>query len=252
MNFAEALLISVVEGVTEFLPISSTGHIILTSTFLGIQDTQFVKDFTVIVQFGAIMSVFVLYWRRFIQSLDIYKKLFIGFLPAAVIGLAVKNDIDKILGSAQIVAWALIIGGVILIVIDKRVVSSTRKDTVTFKDAFVIGLVQCFAFIPGVSRAAATIVGGLWRGLDRQQAAEFSFLLALPTLSGATAIKLLKIVPTITRDEILIILLGNVVSFVVALFTIKGFIYYLTKFGFAKFGIYRIAIGLLTLFVVKN
>lgn len=263
MTYFEVAILAFVEGLTEYLPVSSTGHIILASAFLGIQNDPFVKDFTVIVQFGAILSVIALYWRKFIQSFDIYKKLAVGFLPAAVIGLLVKNHIDAVLGNVTVVAWALMIGGVVLIWVDRRPLHSNSNSKtgkalflihdpaeLNYKQAFLIGLAQCLAFIPGVSRSAASILGGLWQGLDRKAAAEFSFLLAVPTLTGATAIKLIKLGPDLTSDQMNALLLGNAVSFVVGLVTIKAFILFLTQFGFSKFGWYRIGVGAVILFII--
>jgi undecaprenyl-diphosphatase len=265
MDIFSAIILAVVEGLTEYLPISSTGHIILASSLLGIQNDPFVKDYTVIVQFGAIMSVLVIYWRRFLNpTLDIYKKLIVGFLPAAIIGLSVKNHIDKILGSVQIVAWALIIGGIILIILDRKFSKTQMTDNndsvqkenaklnplVSYRQAMLIGLVQCIAFIPGVSRSAATILGGLWQGLDRKSAAEFSFLLAVPTLTGAGLLKLIKAAPTLTADQVQFLIIGNIISFVVGWLTIRAFIHYLTRFGFDKFGWYRIGLGIIFLVFV--
>lgn len=256
MSTWHAILLSIVEGFTEYLPISSTGHIILTSAFLGIESDTFVKNFTVIVQFGAIMSVLIVYWRRFLQSFDFYKKLIVGFLPAAVIGLLVKNHIDAVLGNVEVVAWALIIGGIVLVFIDryveKKAQSQAPVQDVSFRHSMVIGLIQCFAFIPGVSRSGASIVGGLLLGVDRKTAAEFSFFLAVPTLAGATLLKLIKIAPTITPDQIQILILGNIVSLVVGWLSIKAFITYLTKFGFKHFGWYRIGLGLFLLILIYS
>jgi undecaprenyl-diphosphatase len=258
MTLLQAVLLAFVEGLTEYLPISSTGHIILTSALLGIEADDFVKNFTVIVQFGAILSVVVVYWKRFFQSIEFYKKIIVAFLPAAAIGLAVKNHIDAVLGSVEIVAWALIIGGIILVLIERKLPPQTHSDkteadqnlsSISFKKAAIIGLAQCCAFIPGVSRSGSSIVGGLLLGIDRKTAAEFSFFLAVPTLAGATFLKVVKIAPTITSDQIQFILVGNIVSFIVGWAAIKGFISYLTKYGFAHFGWYRIIVGgiLLTL-----
>lgn len=245
MDLTQGVLLALVEGLTEYLPISSTGHLILTSFLMGINEQPFVKDFTVIVQFGAIASVLVLYWRRFFQSIEFYKKLTLGFLPAGIIGLTVKNYIDRILGSTEVVAWALLVGGIVLVILDRREQHhlATEEGKISYRQALLIGLAQCLAFVPGVSRSAATIMGGLWQGLDRKTAAEFSFILAVPTLTGATCIKLLKMAPQITRDQIGILVIGNFVAFIVGLLSIRFFIYYLTRFGFSQFGWYRIALG---------
>lgn len=252
MNFIEAIILAVVEGVTEYLPISSTGHLIITSALMGIHEQAFTKDFTVIVQFGAILSVLVLYWRRFMTSKEFYFKLLVAFLPAAVIGLLVKDVIDGILGDVRVVAIALILGGVVLLFIDRLFAAQEKTLTaenrgsiekMTFAQAFGIGCIQCLAFIPGVSRAASSIIGGLGMKLTRQAAAEFSFFLAVPTLTAATALKLLKVYKTIEPGQLPLIIVGNVVAFFVGAITIKTFIKYLTQRGFFVFGIYRILLG---------
>lgn len=250
MELWQAIILAIVEGLTEYLPISSTGHLILTSAFLGINESAFVKDFTVMVQFGAILSVLVLYWRRFLQGIPIYIKLSVAFLPAAIVGLLVKDHIDEILGNVVVVAWAFIIGGVVLIAADlwlKRLEKINSLPAVDLTRSFGIGFAQCLAFIPGVSRSAASILGGLTLGLDRKTAAEFSFLLAVPTLSAASLFKLRKILPTIEPSQVSSLLIGNVVSFVVGAITIKLFIGYLSRHGFWVFGIYRIIVGVVIL-----
>lgn len=247
MELWQAIILAVVEGLTEYLPISSTGHIIVASGLMGINENAFVKDYTVMVQFGAILSVLVLYWRRFLQGFAIYKKLAIAFLPAAGIGFVVKDQIDALLGSVTVVAWAFIIGGVVLILADRWFRTGPeggRIEGLTTKSAAIIGVFQCIAFIPGVSRSAATILGGLAQRLDRQSAAEFSFLLAVPTLTAAGGYKLIKILPTIQPDQISSLVIGNGVSFIVGVITIKAFIGYLGRKGFLVFGLYRIALGI--------
>lgn len=245
MNTFEIVLLSFIEGLTEFLPISSTGHLILTSAALGIAEGQFVKSFNIIIQFGAILSVLVLYWRNFLPNLDFYKKLFIAFLPAAVIGLLLKNKIDDLLDNVTVVAWALVLGGVVLILSDKFFKTSGKKSLKDFKlgDYFKLGLLQCFAFIPGVSRSGATIVGGMGLGLSKKEAAEFSFFLAVPTLAGASLVKTLKILPTIESHQIASLIAGMILSFVFALAAIKFFIKIVSNYGFLHFGIYRIILG---------
>ncbi|MES2855702.1 MAG: undecaprenyl-diphosphate phosphatase [Bdellovibrionota bacterium] len=270
MTLLQSIILAIVEGLTEYLPISSTGHLIITSALMGINEEPFTKDFTVIVQFGAILSVLVLYWRRFLTSIDLYFKLLVGFIPAACIGLLLKDRIDLLLGNVQVVAWALIIGGVILIIIDKftqredlgaqlasaigranaaafsgesREARALNETKYSFAQAFVIGVFQCLAFVPGVSRSASTIVGGLAVRLNRKSAAEFSFFLAVPTLTAASAYKLLKAYETIQPDQLPMIAIGNVVSFIVGLITIKAFVGYLSRYGFFVFGVYRIIVG---------
>lgn len=267
MTVPQAILLAIVEGLTEYLPVSSTGHMIITSSLMGIAEDPFTKDFTVIVQFGAILSVLVLYWRRFLSTWAFYQKLFVAFLPAAVIGLLVKNKIDALLGDVTVVAVALIVGGFILIFVDrwfdrqeKRLASHRADDgtlegsidQLTHPQAAAIGLAQCMAFVPGISRSAASIIGGLSVKLTRKAAAEFSFFLAVPTLSAATALKLLKVYKTIEPGQITILLVGNLVAFIVGVITIKAFIGFLTRRGFFFFGVYRIIVGALILVLLAT
>lgn len=252
MSWLEVLILSLVEGVTEFLPISSTGHLIVASHFLGVTNEDFVVQFNVIIQFGAILSVLFLYWRRFLQGFKIYKNLVIAVLPAVILGVLVKDHIDRILNSTTIVAWAFIVGGVVLIwsdrFFDEKKTGLTVED-LSFKKSFLIGLAQCFAFIPGMSRAASAILGGLGVGLSRKEATEFSFFLAVPTLTGAMLIKLIKILPTVTSDQVSSLVSGVVLSFVFALFAIKFLIGFVSQHGFKYFGIYRIFLGVLILVI---
>ena len=256
METWHALVLAVVEGLTEYLPVSSTGHMIIASSLMGINENNFVKDFTVIVQFGAILSVVVLYWRRFLTApFPFYLKITVAFLPAAVVGLLAKKKIDLILGDPMIVAGALMGGGFLMIAADRwfaRREKSGSVATLSRGSAVAIGVVQCLAFVPGVSRSAATILGGLWRGLSRKEAAEFSFFLAVPTLTAATGYKMLKIWPTLQRDQISILLVGNVISFVVGAITIKAFIGIVSHKGLTWFGIYRILAGLLVIALLAS
>ncbi|MCM2278845.1 MAG: undecaprenyl-diphosphate phosphatase [Oligoflexia bacterium] len=250
METWHAILLAIVEGLTEYLPISSTGHIIIASSLLGIHEAPFTKDYTVIVQFGAILSVLVLYWRRFLHSFHFYQKLFVAFLPAAVLGLLLKNKIDALLGNVVVVAVALILGGVVLLFAEKWFSRPDPRHDISevpYPQAALIGFIQCLAFVPGVSRSAATLLGGLSQRLSMKAAAEFSFFLAVPTLTGASLIKLLKALPTLDASHVQVLLIGNVVSFVVGAVTIRGFIGYLTRGGFRWFGYYRIALGLVIL-----
>jgi undecaprenyl-diphosphatase len=253
VTILEAILIAIVEGITEFLPISSTGHMIIVQHLLGVENSDFVKAFTINIQFGAILSVVVLYFKRFFQSLDFYFKLFIGFLPAAIIGFALNDFIDSLLENVVVVAFSLLLGGFILIFVD-RWFRDNKGAEITYRNSFIVGLFQCIAMIPGVSRSAATIIGGMSQGLTRQQAAEFSFFLAVPTMFGASAYKLLKGYkehPEIFEaDNIKILLIGNVVAFIVAMLAIRFFIGYLSRKGFKVFGWYRIALGLLLLILL--
>lgn len=256
MELWHAIVLAIIEGLTEYLPVSSTGHMIISSALMGINESSFTKDFTIIVQFGAILSVLVLYWRRFLSSWGFYKKLFVAFLPAAALGFLVKDVIDALLGDVTVVALTLIAGGVVLIFVDRWFARQEERlteahagsiDQLTYGQALAIGLSQCLAFIPGVSRSAASIVGGLSTKLTRKAAAEFSFFLAVPTLSAATLVKCLKIFKTIEPAQVTTLLIGNLVAFVVGVITIKAFIGFLTKRGFLYFGIYRILIGAILL-----
>ena len=258
MSFFEALILAIVEGLTEFLPVSSTGHMIIASSFMGIASEPFTKTFTISIQFGAILSVIVLYWRKFLpvedlnQILSFYGKLLIAFIPAAVVGLLLNDYIDLLLERVDVVGYTLMLGGILFLFIDK-LFQETEKDGLTeisYPTAFKIGLFQTIAMVPGVSRSAATIIGGLTQKLNKQSAAEFSFFLAVPTMFAATAYKLYKFYSlgnSFENEDIKILLFGNVVAFVVAIFAIKSLITFLTKHGFRVFGYYRIFVGLLIL-----
>lgn len=245
MTIFEAVIIAIVEGITEFLPVSSTGHMIITQELLGMNIDEFVKAFTVNIQFGAILSVIVLYWKRFFQNFEFYYKLLVAFIPAAIIGFLMMDVIDRMLGSVLIVAISLVVGGIILIFADKWFHKPVENQNISYLSALKIGLFQCIAMIPGVSRSAATIIGGMTQGLNRKTAAEFSFFLAVPTMFAAASYKLLKNYEIISSQNISTLLIGNLVAFVVALIAIKTFIALLTKYGFKLFGYYRIALGLI-------
>lgn len=245
MTLFETLLIALVEGLTEFLPVSSTGHMVITEYFLGIKSNDFVKAFTVNIQFGAILSVVVLYWRRFFQTTpDFYFKLFVGFLPAAAVGFLIDDFVDSMLGNVLVVAVSLIIGGVVLIFIDGLIKSNDRTE-ITYKNSFITGCIQCIAMVPGVSRSAATIIGGMLQKLNRKTAAEFSFFLAVPTMLAASGYKLLKNHEMLFShsENIKTLVIGNIAAFLVALIAIKFFISFLQKHGFKVFGYYRILVG---------
>lgn len=252
MSLIQALILAIVEGLTEFLPVSSTGHMIIASSVLGIASNPFTKMFTIAIQFGAILSVVVLYWKRFFQSTTFYFKLLVAFLPAMVLGLLLNDFIDQLLERIEIVAAMLIIGGLIFLFIDKLFHESEENGNsdVSYKTAFRIGLFQTIAMIPGVSRSAATIIGGLTQKLNKKTAAEFSFFLAVPTMLAATLYKLLKFYLegyTFGSHEISILIFGNIAAFVVAILAIRSFISYLSSHGFKIFGYYRIAVGILIL-----
>jgi undecaprenyl-diphosphatase len=253
MTILQAVLIGIVEGLTEFLPISSTGHMVIAQAVLGIEPTEFTKTFMVNIQFGAILSVIVLYWKRFFQSLNFYWKLLVAFIPAAVLGLLLGDMIDLLLENVTVVAVALLLGGIVLLFVDKWF-RPTGVETVTYPRALGIGLFQCLAMIPGVSRSAATIIGGMTCGLTRKHAAEFSFFLAVPTMAAASGYKMLqgwKADPTLFGgDHVGILLLGNAVAFVVAMLAIRSFVGFLTRHGFRAFGWYRIALGIVLLVLI--
>ncbi len=259
MNFLQAALIAIVEGLTEFLPVSSTGHMIITTSIMGIAHDDFTKLFTIAIQLGAILSVVYLYRQRFIdglKDLNFYFKIGLAFLPAAIVGKLLDDYIDALLENIITVACSLLIGGIILLFVDKWFTKNDKQE-VTYKNGFVIGLFQLIAMIPGVSRSAATIIGGLSQGLTKEKAAEFSFFLAVPTMLAATGYKLYKYLKlhSISADEVGVLALGNVIAFVVALIAIKSFIGYVSNNGFKVFGWYRIIVGvtilLLTLMGVE-
>jgi len=252
MNILQTIIIAIVEGITEFLPVSSTGHMIIAQKLLAVESTEFVKAFTVNIQFGAILSVVVLYWKRFFQTLDFYYKLIIAVLPALVLGFLFSDKIDALLEDVTVVAIMLIIGGVLMLFVDKWFNSTNEDQTMDWKRALKIGFFQCIAMIPGVSRSMATIVGGMSTKLTRKNAAEFSFFLAVPTMAAASGYKLLKLIMdpagvSMLSDNLTTLLIGNVVAFLVAMAAIKFFIGYLTKYGFKAFGYYRIIVGVVIL-----
>ena len=266
MDFLETIIIAIVEGLTEFLPVSSTGHMIITQSVLGVESTPFVRAFTVIIQFGAILSVVCLYWkrffrlnrtplqgnpsalRRFLHTYDFYWKLLVAFIPAAIFGLLLGDWIDTLLENVVVVAVMLVIGGIFMLFCDRIFNKGSDNTELTEKRAFYIGLFQCIAMIPGVSRSMATIVGGMAQKLSRKAAAEFSFFLAVPTMFAAMAYKMLKLFSEPEGADLIMnnmgtLLLGNVVAFVVALLAIKFFIGFVTRYGFKAFGWYRIIVG---------
>nr|WP_314661199.1 undecaprenyl-diphosphate phosphatase [uncultured Porphyromonas sp.] len=263
MTILQSLILAIVEGLTEFLPVSSTGHMILTEGILGMQSTPYLKAFTVMIQFGAILSVLVYYFRRFLPfpmfglkpdsstslgGWSLYGLMILGCIPAAVLGLLFNDSIDTLLGSTWVVLVMLFLGGILMLYID-RLFPEHGERQLKPKNALIIGLFQCLAMIPGVSRSMATIVGGMQQGLTRRQAAEFSFFLAIPTMAGATLLKGYKLYKElgveVFRDNWDTLLVGNVVAFIVALLAIKFFIGFVSKYGFRFFGYYRIALALI-------
>jgi undecaprenyl-diphosphatase len=257
MTFFESIVIAIVEGLTEFLPVSSTGHMIIAERLLGVQETSFVKVFTVAIQLGAILAVVVLYWKKFFDfsRWQFYAKLIIGVIPALIFGFLFSKKIDAMLDSATTVAIALLVGGIILLFVDKVFTHPTIKAEVDIKpiNAFMIGMWQCLAMIPGVSRSAASIIGGMQQKLTRSEAAEFSFFLAVPTMVAATGYKLLKYYKdagSFTGDEIKLLAVGNIIAFIVAIIAIKFFINFVKKYGFKVWGIYRIIVGVVLLLLI--
>ena len=265
MNWIQTIIIAIVEGLTEFLPVSSTGHMIIAQNILGVESTEYVKAFTFIIQFGAILSVVCLYWKRFfrlnkeplpegspaikqfLHKFDFYWKLFIAFIPAVVLGLLCSDVIDAMLERVEVVATMLVAGGVFMLFCD-RISNKGSEDTqLTEKRAFMVGLFQCIAMIPGVSRSMATIVGGMAQKMTRKDAAEFSFFLAVPTMLGATVYKIYKMLKEggteLIMNNLDTLIIGNVVAFIVALLAIKFFIRFVQRYGFQAFGWYRIIVG---------
>lgn len=248
MTFLQAFIIAVIEGLTEFLPVSSTGHMILADSLLKVRDPEFTKTFEIVIQLGAIFSVVLLYRKRFFKSISIYLKLFVAFLPTGIIGFLAYKTIKAYLFNPVTVSISLIAGGVLLILLDRW----SKKEEGVYADleeisyfaAFKIGLIQCLSMVPGVSRAAATIFGGVYAGFNRSQAAEFSFLLAVPTMMAAAGYDLLKEKDNIHSDDLSMLLFGGLVAFVVAILAIKAFIAFLSKYGFKHFGYYRILLGI--------
>ena len=252
MTLVQAIILAIIEGLTEFLPVSSTGHMIIGSTVMGIAQDDFVKLFTVAIQFGAILSVIALYWRRFLQDLDFYYKLVTAFIPAVIAGLLFKSHIDALLENVVVVAVALLAGGIVFLFIDRWTPGGQVSGPwpPSYRQALTIGIFQCLAMVPGVSRSAATIIGGLTQGLTRKDAAEFSFFLAVPTMFGATAKSLYDYVQdggAVTTEHLGLFAVGNIVAFVVAIIAIRSLIAYLSRNGFKAFGWYRIIVGSLIL-----
>lgn len=257
MNIIQVIILAVIEGLTEFLPVSSTGHMIICSTFMGIASNDFVKLFTVAIQFGAILSVVVFYFKRFFQGINFYIKLGVAFIPTGILGLLLKKQIDGLLENVWVVAISLLLGGVFLLFIDKIFAKNEEEgtDEISFKTGLIIGTIQSLAMIPGVSRSAATIFGGLSQKLTRKAAAEFSFFLAVPTMCAATLKSMWdekELLLASSNNEFLYLIIGNVVAFIVAYFAIKSFIGYLNKHGFKMFGYYRIILGLILIILLVS
>lgn len=254
MSIIESIIIAIVEGLTEFLPVSSTGHMIITEKLLGMESTSFTKLYTVAIQLGAILAVVVLYWKKFInfKSWQFYIKLVVAVIPALALGFLFSDKIDELLESPTTVAITLLLGGIVFLFIDNVFKQHTveKEEDISMVKAFIIGCWQCIAMIPGVSRSAATIIGGMQQKLTRSVAAEFSFFLAVPTMCAATGYKLLKEYKNIHTEEIKTLAIGNLVAFVVAILAIKFFIGFLQKHGFKLFGYYRIIVGIALLVLI--
>ncbi len=268
MTIVQTIILGIVEGVTEFLPVSSTGHLILTGKLLGIANSNFTKSFNIAIQLGAILAVVALYWRRFIPngnpsnpSGQVWKKVLVAFIPTAVVGFLLYKILKSyLLGNAMVVVWALAIGGVALIAFElwhkKRVFHNIQSfgnhgtGEMTYKNAFLVGISQSLAIIPGVSRSAATIVSGLALGISREKIVEFSFLLAVPTMAAATAYDLYKSAGSFEVGDFWILALGFVISFIVALLSIKWLLAFVKKYTFISFGVYRIFAALIFWFLV--
>ena len=268
MDFIQTIIIAIVEGLTEFLPVSSTGHMIITQNLLGVpKGDPFVHAFTFIIQFGAILSVVCLYWKRFFQmrtkeefqaKLKFYGLLIVGVFPAVVVGLLAKNSglLDWLLDSVTVVAITLVLGGVFMLFCDRLFNTTDKTEDVNWQRAFKIGCFQCLSVIPGMSRSMSTIVGGMQQGLTRKRAAEFSFFLAVPTMAGATLLDLVEMFEEgtnwATTTNIKLLLLGCIIAFLVAIFAMKWFVAFLTKYGFKAFGWYRIIVGLVILVLLAT
>jgi undecaprenyl-diphosphatase len=251
MTYLQAIILAIIEGITEFLPVSSTGHMILASAMMKVQDPEFTKTYEIVIQLGAILAVGVLYIKRFFVSIDIYLKLIAAFIPTGIIGVLAYKTIKAYLFNPFVVSLSLIAGGVILILLDKWT-EDTKSDLkkvedISYLGAVKIGLFQCLSMIPGVSRAAATIFGGIYSGFDRKLATEFSFLLAIPTMFAATGKDLWESKDLIHAENIKLLIVGGIVAFLFAIMAVKGFIVFVQKYGFKHFGYYRIVLGILFL-----
>ena len=254
MNWLHVFILSIIEGLTEFLPISSTGHMIIASTLFGIQEDQFVQNFQIIIQFAAIIAVLVLYWKHLLTKKHLVAKILVASIPFLVVGFLSKSAVEQLISETKVVAIALIVGGIVFLIFEKYIVDERREtsfENLTFVQCIQLGFLQCLALIPGTSRSGATIIGGLVLKLSRKDAAEFSFLLGIPTLSAVTFYKLYKIYPTIQTDQISYLVVGSVIAFFVAMAAMKFFIHIVTKYGFRFFGWYRIILGCLVLIMIE-
>jgi undecaprenyl-diphosphatase len=257
MDQTQALILSIVEGISEFLPISSTGHLVLTSQILNIPQTNFVKSFEIFIQLGAILAVVILYFKTLINNFKLWKNIVLAFIPSAILGLLFYHVIKAyLLGNIIVTLAALLLGGIVLIFLEKILPKRKNQvkdlDQLTPKQAILIGLAQSVSMIPGVSRSAATIVGGLFLGLNKKPATEFSFLLAIPTMMAATALDLFKSDFAFSQDQVLILLIGFVGAFITAMLAVKFFIQYIQNHSLFAFGVYRIILALAFWFFTNN
>jgi undecaprenyl-diphosphatase len=257
MSIIQAVIFGIVEGITEFMPISSTGHLMLTARCLGVAQTEFVKSFEIAIQSGAILAVVVLYWNTLRKSANLWSKLCVAFLPTAIIGALFYKIIKGfLLDSNGVVLWALFLGGIALIIFEffhlEKENAAAELSEVSYAQALLIGIFQSLAIVPGVSRAAATIVGGLIVGLKRRTIVEFSFLLAIPTMAAAMGLDLLKSAPAFNGGQFLVLAVGFLVSFIVALLAIRFLLVFIKRHTFIPFGIYRIAIALIFWLMIKH
>jgi len=250
MDIFNAIIFGIIEGITEFLPVSSTGHLMLTARLLGFSQTEFMKTFEIAIQLGAILSVVVLYWRSLLVDFKVMQRLAVAFAPTAVLGIIFYKIIKTVLlDSQQIVLWSLFLGGIFLIIFElfhkEKEDAGAELANISFKKAFWIGVFQSVAMVPGVSRSAATIIGGLFLGLKRKTIVEFSFLLAVPTMLAATGLDLLKNAGAFSVHQFFFLAVGFLVSFAVAILSIKFFLYFIKSHNFIAFGVYRVLIALL-------
>lgn len=256
MNLIQSIIIAIIEGLTEFLPVSSTGHMILAAAAMKIGENEFVKTFQIAIQIGAILAIVLMYLPNFLHGIKIYIRLAVAFIPTAIVGILAYDFIKQVLFNPFVVAFSLIAGGIVLILIDRHVAGKPSRvqdlESLPVRNAFFIGLIQCLSMIPGVSRAAATIIGGVYNRFDKKQATEFSFLLAVPTMLAATGYDLLKTPITFSSYEITLLLVGLAVAFVSAWFAVRIFLNIVSRYGFVHFGYYRIIIGVLFLMILPE
>ncbi len=253
MSFLQSIILGIIEGVTEFLPISSTGHLVLASDLMKISQTEFVKSFEISIQLGAILSVVVLYFKSFVSDFEALKRIIVAFLPTAVLGVILYKIVKTfLLGNDKIIVYSLLVGGLILVLFEyfykEKEEGASKISEITLKQSFTIGIFQSLAMIPGVSRSAATIVGGLILGIKRKTIVEFSFLLAVPTMLAATALDLLKSYKNFSSNDFGILSVGFLVSFFVAILSIKFLLSFIKKHTFLPFGVYRIILAIIFLF----